>query len=73
MMTNMKISKIITGTLLYPITIGEPALIHQHNGLTRTTTVTTVSKITTTEIRFETHNTKYVLRLIPMGKVGVFV
>ena len=70
---NMKISKIITGTLLYPITIGEPALIHQHNGLTRTTTVTTVSKIGTTEIQFETHNTKYVLRLIPMEKVEVSV
>ena len=69
----MKISKIINGTLLYPITIGEPALIHQHSGLTRTTTVTTVSKISTTEIRFETRNTKYVLQLIPTEKVEVSV
>lgn len=73
MMTNMKISKIITGTLLYPIVIGEPAFIYQDSGLTRTTTVTTVSKISTTEIRFETRNTKYVLQLIPTEKVEVSV
>lgn len=70
---NMKISKIITGTLLYPIVIGEPAFIYQDSGLTRTTTVTTVSKISTTEIRFETRNTKYVLQLIPTEKVEVSV
>ena len=69
----MKISKIINGTLLYPIVIGEPTFIYQDSGLTRTTTVTTVSKISTTEIRFETRNTKYVLRLIPMEKVEVSV
>jgi len=69
----MKISKIITGTLLYPIVIGEPAFIYQDSGLTRTTTVTTVSKISTTEIRFETRNTKYVLQLIPTEKVEVSV
>lgn len=72
-MMNMKISKIITGTLLYPIVIGEPAFIYQDSGLTRTTTVTTVSKISTTEIRFETRNTKYVLQLIPTEKVEVSV
>ncbi len=69
----MKISKIISGTLLCPITVGEPALIHQHNGLTRTTVVTNVSKISATEIRFETRNTKYVLRVTPTRNVEVSV
>lgn len=69
----MKISKIISGTLLCPITVGEPALIHQHNGFTRTTVVTNVSKISATEIRFETKNTKYVLRVTPMQNIEVSV
>lgn len=73
MVTNMKINKIIMGPLLYPIVNGVPALIHHDSGLTRTTTVTAVSKITTTKIRFETRNTKYVLRLIPTEKVEVSV
>jgi len=62
----MKICKIITGRPVGPINVGERALIRQEEGLRRTTPVKYVRRISLGEIRFETQNTKYVLKVVPM-------
>lgn len=63
----MKISKIISGSPVQPIVVGEPALIHKSDGLCRTTSVVEVRRVSASEIRFETRNTKYVLRIAPVN------
>ena len=68
---SVKISKIITGTPVRPIVVGEPALIHKPDGLCRTTPVEDVRRISSSEIRFETRNTRYVLRIVSMGIPGM--
>ena len=60
-----KISRIISGSPVRPITVGEPALIHEGDGLRRTTPVVSVRRISSREVRFETRNTHYVLKIIP--------
>ena len=64
-MTMAKISRIISGSPVRPITVGEPALIHENDGLRRTTPVVSVRRISSREVRFETRNTHYVLKIIP--------
>ena len=67
----IKISKIITGSPVRPIVVGEPALIHKSDGLCRTTPVEDVRRISASEIRFETRNTRYVLKVVSIGIPGM--
>ncbi len=69
-MTMAKISRIISGSPVRPITVGEPALIHEGDGLRRTTPVVSVRRISLREIRFETRNTHYVLKIIPAKRIA---
>lgn len=64
----MKISKIVSGRLLRPVTIGESALICKEVGLMRTTPVVAVEQISPEEVRFMTRNTRYILKVVPMGE-----
>ena len=68
-MNMAKISRIISGSPVRPITVGEPALIHEGNGLRRTTPVLNVRRVSPGEIRFETMNTQYILKIIPANKM----
>ena len=60
-----KISKIITGSPVENITFGQRAVIRQTDSLCRTTPVIDVRRVSASEIRFETRNTKYVLKVVP--------
>lgn len=60
----LKISKIITGKPVGPIRVGERAVIRRENCLCRTTPVVGVQRMSANEIRFETQNTKYVLKVM---------
>lgn len=53
----------ITGNLIYPITVGESAFIHEAEGIRRTSTVLSMEKLSQSEVRFETRNTKYLLHM----------
>lgn len=53
----------ISGTLLYPVTVGMAAFISEEGGTRRTSTVLKVQKLSQTEIQFETRNTFYHLHL----------
>ena len=64
-MTATKINRIISGSPVRPITVGEPALIHESGGLRRTTPVVDVRRVSPGEIRFETRNPRYVLKIVP--------
>ena len=61
--------KIILGRPIRPIEVGEPALIHKDAGLMRTSQVIAVSRMSASEIRFETQNSQYVLRVVPVKEV----
>ena len=68
-MTATKISRIISGSPVRPIAVGEPALIHEGNGLRRTTPVLNLRRVSPSEIRFETRNTQYVLKISPANRI----
>ena len=53
----------ITGSLIYPITVGESAFIHEAEGIRRTSTVLSMKKMSQSEILFETRNTRYLLHM----------
>lgn len=53
----------ISGRLIYPITIGESAFIHEGEGIRRTSTVLSMEKMSQSEVCFETRNTKYLLHM----------
>ena len=53
----------ITGSLIYPITVGVSAFIHEGEGIRRTSTVLSMEKMSQSEISFETQNTKYLLHM----------
>ena len=57
----------ITGSLIYPITVGESAFFHGAESIRRTSTVLSMEKISQSDVRFETRNTSYLLHL-PSGK-----
>lgn len=63
----MKMSKIISGSPLRPVAVGEPVLICKKDSLMWTTPVMGVEPISPSEIRFETMNSKYVLKVKPVG------
>lgn len=53
--------RIIIGTLMWPLTVGECALIFQGERYLRTSTVVRIHSVTSQQIRFETLNTQYCL------------
>lgn len=53
----------ITGQPLYPIAVGQLAWIQEQDGIRRTTSVERVEPISQSEMRFETRNTVYLLRV----------
>lgn len=62
-MNNTKKMLEITGNLVYPITVGESAFVHEAEGIRRTSTVLSMEKISQSELCFETRNTKYLLHM----------
>lgn len=62
-MDNTKKMLEITGSLIYPITVGESAFIHEAESIRRTSTVLSMEKISQSDVRFETRNTRYLLHL----------
>ena len=70
-MTITKISRIISGVPVRPITVGEPALIHESGALRRTSRVMDVQRVSSGEIRFETRNTRYVLKILPTQQIKI--
>ena len=66
MNANTKTMK-ITGSLLCPLVIGEPAFIHETDGMRRTSTVLRLEELSQSEVRFETRNTNYLLHLESKG------
>ena len=61
----------ITGRLIYPITVGESAFIHEAEGIRRTSTVLSMEKMSQSDVRFETQNTKYLLHMTSGMEVSV--
>ena len=53
----------LTGSLIYPIEVGEAAFIREADGMRRTSTVLRTKKISAQEICFETVNTNYHLHV----------
>ena len=53
----------LTGSLIYPIEVGEVAFIREADGMRRTSTVLRTKKISAQEICFETANTNYRLHV----------
>ena len=53
----------IIGQPMYPITIGQYAWIRENDSVRRTSPVVSLEQISQSEIRFETMNTHYYLRV----------
>lgn len=53
----------ITGSLLFPMTVGLNAFIAEAEGMRRTSTVLRMERVSAEEIQFETVNTNYRLHL----------
>lgn len=51
-----------------PITVGECAWIRKPNGVMRTTPVVDANRVSATQLRFETRNTRYILNIIPVAE-----
>lgn len=62
---NMKKCTTMYGTPLYPPVVGYCAVIRCQGKFMRTSRVIAIHSCTTEEIRFETLNTNYTLRLSP--------
>ena len=62
-MNNTKKMLEITGSLVYPITVGESAFVHEAEGIRRTSTVLSMEKMSQSELCFETRNAKYLLHM----------
>lgn len=54
----------LTGSLICPIRVGEPAFICEATGMRRTSTVLQMESVSAYEICFETVNTNYRLHLV---------
>lgn len=59
----LKKSATVCGTLMYPLCVGNRALILHEGGYIHTSKVETIHSVSANEIRFETRNTCY--RLLP--------
>ena len=64
-----KVTKVIIGTLMSPLSVGACALILQGGRYIRTSTVVRIHSITPRQVRFETLNTQYCL-LVPDAPDG---
>ena len=62
----MKLCKIITGIPIQPIVVGLPALICKNGRVIMTSDVVCTTRVSATEIRFETLRTIYVLNVVPV-------
>lgn len=69
-MDNTKKMMEITGNLMYPITVGESAFIHEAESIRRTSTVLSMEKISQSDVRFETRNTRYLLHMSSGKEAG---
>lgn len=59
----------IAGSMILPLTIGQPAVILERDGGYRqTTTVLNMKKLSDSIIRFETQNTRYLLHVTSDAK-----
>lgn len=56
-----KMTRVIIGTLMSPLSVGACALIFQGGRYMRTSTVVRIHSITPRQVRFETLNTQYCL------------
>lgn len=56
---------ILDGRLLCPLSVGQTALIHVRSQVFRTSTVVAILEVSADKIRFETLNTRYLLRTSP--------
>lgn len=73
-MTVQKQTIQIRGNVVFPLEIGRPAWISEDNGgYRRTSNVQNFEQISSTEIRFETRNTFYVLHLLSSTSSGLEV
>lgn len=73
-MTTQKQTIQIRGYVVFPLEVGRPALICEDNGgYRRTSIVQNLEQVSPTEIRFETHNTFYVLHLLSSAPSGLGV
>ena len=61
------ISKIIFGEPMKPIMIGECAWIRRPDGVMRMTPVLDANRVSATQLRFETRNTRYILNIVPVA------
>lgn len=61
------ISKIIFGEPITPIVVGERAWIRKPDGVMRTTPVVDANRVSATQLRFETRNTRYILNIVPVA------
>ncbi len=59
----------LSGVLLYPLCIGDCAIILHDRGVTRTSGVVVIHSAQGSDIRFETKNTYYRLLLAPVSQV----
>lgn len=65
-MEMMKKSATVCGTLMFPLCIGNRALILHEGGYIHTSKVEAIHSVSANEIRFETRNTCYRLLPVPM-------
>ena len=65
------ISKIIFGEPILPIVIGECAWIRRQDSIMHTSPVVDVNRVSATEFRFETRNSSYILRVVPVPEKEV--
>ena len=61
------ISKIVFGEPMKPIMVGECAWIRKSDGVMRTTTVIDANRVSATQLRFDTKNTRYILNIVPIA------
>lgn len=64
----LKKSATVCGTLMYPLCIGNRALILHEGGYIHISKVETIHSVSASEIRFETRNTRYRLLPAPMSQ-----
>lgn len=60
-----KKSNLLSGTLMYPLTVGGCALIYHQGQFIRTSRIVAIHERTAQKVRFETLNSHYILLLDP--------
>lgn len=68
----MKKNTTLCGTLMYPLTVGNRALILHNGGYVHTSAVVAIHSVAANEIRFETRNTHYRLLPVPVSQEASF-